>query len=448
MHAHTGEEVSVLAFCDGKTVVLMPGAQDHKRALDGDQGLNTGGMGAYAPAPILTPALRARTQEIMQASVDGMAAEGHPYKGVLYGGFMVSPQGEPLVLEYNCRFGDPETQVLLPLLASDLSDVFLACIAGKLDPDMVSWKPGAASTVVVAAKGYPEAYPKGMPIEGLDAVAATPEAKAGLLTVYHAGTKADPARPGGVVANGGRVLAVTGVGKDIQESLDRAYLGVKGIAMDPSHHRADIGQKALRKPPPLRIGVLGSTRGTCMQAVLDAMEAGTLPGARIAVVVSNKADAGVLARARKYGIPAVAISSKGKAREAFDAEATAALESAAVDLVLCIGYMRILSPAFCQRWADRCLNVHPSLLPDFAGGMDLEVHAAVVAAGKAESGCTVHFVTEEVDGGPIVVQEKVALAPEETAESLKAKVQPLEGVAFINAIRKFQAGEVGPAGKK
>lgn len=434
----------MLAFCDGKNVVLMPGAQDHKRALDGDQGLNTGGMGAYAPAPVLTPALRARTQAIMQASVDGMAAEGRPYKGVLYGGFMVSPQGEPLVLEYNCRFGDPETQVLLPLLASDLSDVFLACVRGELDPGMVCWKPGAASTVVVAAKGYPEAYPKGMPIEGLDAVAATPEAKAGLLTVYHAGTKLAEADGNKVVANGGRVLAVTGLGKDIQESLDRAYLGVKTLTMDPSHHRNDIGQKALRKPPPLRVGVLGSTRGTCLQAVIDAMEAGTLTGARIAVVVSNKADAGILARARQYGIPAVAIPSKGKAREAFDAEATAALESAAVDLVLCIGYMRILSPSFCQRWANRCMNVHPSLLPDFAGGMDLEVHSAVVAAGKKESGCTVHFVTEEVDGGPVVVQERVAVEEGETAESLKAKVQPREGVAFIKAIQKFMAGEVGP----
>ncbi len=437
-----GEEVSVLAFCDGKTVVLMPGAQDHKRALDGDQGLNTGGMGAYAPAPILTPALRAKTQVIMQQSVDGMAAEGSPYKGVLYGGFMVSKDGVPLVLEYNCRFGDPETQVLLPLLDSDLSDVFLACIEGTLAPEMVRWKAGAASTVVVAAKGYPEAYPKGMVIEGLDAVQASADGQAGKVTVYHAGTKTDD--KGQVLANGGRVLAVTGLGRDIKDSLDKAYAGVKTITMDPMHFRNDIAQKALRNPPPLKIGVLGSTRGSDLQMILDAMEADELTGARISLVVSNKADAGILDRARRYGIPAVSVAAKGKSREVFDAEATQLLEEAGVDLVLLIGYMRILSPAFCQRWHDRCLNVHPSLLPDFAGGMDLEVHAAAIAAGKAESGCTVHFVTEEVDGGPIVVQERTPIVAGETPESLKAKVQPLEGVAFVKAIKMFMAGEVGP----
>jgi len=440
-----GEEVSVLAFCDGKTVVLMPGAQDHKRALDGDQGLNTGGMGAYAPAPILTPALRAKAQAILQKSVDGMAAEGTPYQGVLYGGFMVSKEGVPLVLEYNCRFGDPETQVLLPLLDSDLSDVFLACIEGKLTPEMVRWKAMSASTVVVAAKGYPEAYPKGMVIGGLDAVQASEDGKAGLVTVYHAGTQTDA--QGQVLANGGRVLAVTGLGKDIPDSLAKAYAGVKLIQMDPCHYRNDIAQKALRGPSPLRIGVLGSTRGSDLQMVLDAMEADELIGARVVLVVSNKADAGILDRARRYGIPATRISAKGKTREVFDAEATQLLEDAGVELVLLIGYMRILSPAFCQRWKDRCMNVHPSLLPDFAGGMDLEVHAAVIAAGKTESGCTVHFVTEEVDGGPIVVQERTAVADGETPESLKAKVQPLEGMAFVKATQKFMAGEVGPMKK-
>ena len=193
--------------------------------------------------------------------------------------------------------------------------------------------------------------------------------------------------------------------------------------------------------------MLGSTRGSDLQMVLDAMEADELIGARVVLVVSNKADAGILDRARRYGIPATSISAKGKTREAFDAEATQLLEDAGVELVLLIGYMRILSPAFCQRWKNRCMNVHPSLLPDFAGGMDLEVHAAVIAAGKAESGCTVHFVTEEVDGGPIVVQERTAVADGETPESLKAKVQLLEGVAFVKAIQKFMAGEVGPMKK-
>ncbi|EWM26614.1 trifunctional purine biosynthetic protein adenosine-3 [Nannochloropsis gaditana] len=440
-----GEEASVLAFCDGKRVVLMPGAQDHKRALDGDMGLNTGGMGAYAPAPILTPAIRAKAQAILQRTVDGMAAEGSPYQGVLYGGFMVSKEGEPVVLEYNCRFGDPETQVLLPLLDSDLAEVFLACIEGRLSPEIVRWKALAASTVVMAAKGYPEAYPKGMVIEGLATVQASEDGQAGRVTVYHAGTKTGA--PGEVLANGGRVLAVTGLGRDIADSLAKAYAAVRLIRMDPCHYRTDIGQRALRGPCPLRVGVLGSTRGSALQMVLEAMEADELVGARVVLVLSNKEDAGILARARRFGIPAQSISSKGKTREAFDAEATELMAAAGVELVLLVGYMRILSPSFCQRWKDRCLNVHPSLLPDFAGGMDLDVHAAVIAAGRAESGCSVHFVTEEVDAGPVLVQARTVLSPGETPESLKAKVQPLEGPAFVTAIQKFMAGEVGPSRK-
>jgi phosphoribosylamine--glycine ligase/phosphoribosylglycinamide formyltransferase/phosphoribosylformylglycinamidine cyclo-ligase/phosphoribosylamine--glycine ligase/phosphoribosylformylglycinamidine cyclo-ligase len=430
-------QVSVLAFADGKTVSLMPGAQDHKRALDGDQGLNTGGMGAYCPAPVLTAELRTRIQEILRATVDGMAAEGCPFEGVLYGGFMVTAAG-PLVLEYNVRFGDPETQVLLPMLESDLLEVMQACVEGRLASAEVSWKAGAAATVVMAAKGYPEAYPKGMPITGLQAALALgPD-----VTVYHAGTKQDPST-GAVVASGGRVLAVTGRGRDIAEALRRAYKGVAAVRFDPCHFRTDIGHRALKRT--LRLGVLGSTRGTASQPVIDAIEAGQLD-AQIAVVVSNKADAGILERARKHGLPAVAVPAKGKTRAQFDAEVTRVLEAAGVELVLLVGYMRILSPPFCQRWEDRCLNVHPSLLPDFAGGMDLEVHTAVIKAGKKESGCTVHFVTEEVDGGPIVVQERVAVEPGDSPESLKAKVQAKEGVAFIKAIQRFASGEVGPRG--
>lgn len=423
----------MLAFCDGSTVVAMPGAQDHKRALDGDKGLNTGGMGAYAPAPVLTPDLRRQVVSILQRSVDGMAAEGSPYEGVLYGGFMITKDG-PKVLEYNVRFGDPETQILLPLLESDLFDVFMACVEGRLKDQEVAWKSGAASTVVMAAKGYPESYPKAMPISGLEEARALQPA----VTVYHAGTVL---KDGQVLANGGRVLAVTGLGQDIRESLQKAYQGVHTVHFEPSHFRTDIGHRALNRP--VRIGVLGSTRGSAMQATIDEIEAGRLR-AEIVLTVSNKADAGILERSKNHGIPAISIPAKGKTREAFDAEVTARLEGAGVELVLLIGYMRILSPAFCQRWAKRCLNVHPSLLPDFAGGMDLEVHRAVIEAGKKESGCTVHFVTEEVDGGPIVVQERVSVEAGETPESLKAKVQKLEGGAFIKAIRMFMSNEVGP----
>jgi phosphoribosylamine-glycine ligase len=233
-------------------VVTVPGAQDHKRALDGDRGLNTGGMGAYAPAPTLTPELREKILEIMQRTVKGVADEG-----VLYGGFMISKDG-PIVLDYNVRFGDPETQVLMPLLDSDVYDVFMACAQGRLAAVPVRWKAGAASTVVMATRGYPDTYPKGTPITGLmDAKALAP-----LMTVCHAGTKVDG--EGRVVANGGRVLAVTGLGRNIRESLQRAYQGVQTVRFDPAHYRTDIGHRAL-KHPVLVLGAGGREHATALK---------------------------------------------------------------------------------------------------------------------------------------------------------------------------------------
>ncbi|CAM9893703.1 unnamed protein product, partial [Choristocarpus tenellus] len=196
----------------------------------------------------------------------------------------------------------------------------------------------------------------------------------------------------------------------------------------------------------LRIGVLASGRGTALQPVIDAIEGGKL-NAVVSMVVTNRSRAYVRERAAGHGIPEVFVSAKDHpSREDFDAEVTRSLEKAGVQLVLCVGYMRILSATFCQRWVGCCLNVHPSLLPDFAGGMDLEVcmvHKAVIAAGRKRSGCTIHQVTEEVDSGPVVVQEEVTVDPGETTESLKAKVQAREGPAFLKAIDLFMRGGQG-----
>ena len=235
-----GPECSVLAFCDGKTAVCMPGAQDHKRALDGDNGLNTGGMGAYARCPCLTPALAAEAAAIVQRTVDAMAAEGRPYTGVLFGGFMLTARG-PTLLEYNCRMGDPETQVVLPLLAdaTPLFDVMLACCEGRLAAQPVEWSDKSAATVVMAAAGYPGAYAKGAPIRGVGDAAALDG-----VTVYHAGTKWEG---DGLVSSGGRVLAVTGVGATLADAVAKAYAGVAKISFDggaPAHFRKDIAAKA------------------------------------------------------------------------------------------------------------------------------------------------------------------------------------------------------------
>ncbi|MEZ4767660.1 MAG: phosphoribosylamine--glycine ligase [Caldilineales bacterium] len=233
-----GPEASVLAFCDGRSVSLMPVAQDHKRVFDGDQGPNTGGMGAYAPAPVMTAELLEDVRvNVLQAAVDGMRAEGAPYTGILYAGLMLTAGGSK-VLEFNCRFGDPETQVILPLLAGDLLDVFDACLEGTLDQMDVGWHAGAAATVVAASEGYPGSYPKGREISGLAAAEALRD-----VAVFHAGTRLSD--DGRVLTNGGRVLAVTATGENLAAALAQAYRGINQIRFQGMHFRRDIGAKAL-----------------------------------------------------------------------------------------------------------------------------------------------------------------------------------------------------------
>ena len=187
----------------------------------------------------------------------------------------------------------------------------------------------------------------------------------------------------------------------------------------------------------IKLGVIGSTKGTDLCAIFDAIKTGEL-NAQASVVMSNLKSAYILERAKKHNVPAVFISHKGKSREAFDAEITSLLKEYNVDLVLLIGFMRILSAEFCHEWRDRLLNVHPSLLPKYAGGMDTNVHKDVLNNGETETGCTIHFVTDEVDGGPILIQKKCNVEPDETVETLKTKVQKLEGEAFIEAIQLIQ----------
>lgn len=187
----------------------------------------------------------------------------------------------------------------------------------------------------------------------------------------------------------------------------------------------------------IKLGVIGSTNGTDLQVILDAIGSGKL-NAEVSVVLSNQKNAYILERAKNHNVPVVFTSHKGKSRKEFDAELTAVLQEHGVTLVLLIGFMRILSAEFCRRWQDRLLNVHPSLLPKYAGGLDTNVHEEVLKNGDAETGCTIHFVTDEVDGGPILIQKECNVEAHDTVETLKTKVQKLEGEAFIEAIQLIQ----------
>jgi phosphoribosylamine---glycine ligase len=235
-----GEEASVFALTDGERYVTLASAQDHKRILDNDQGKNTGGMGAYAPAPLVTAEVLQRArEEVIEPVLNGMKAEGMPYRGCLYCGLMIS-NGRPKVVEFNCRFGDPETQVVVPLIEGDLAEILMSVAERRLDPQSVKQYPASAVCVVMASRGYPDDYQTGKPIHGLDTIKPDDG-----VVVFHAGTRSDGKN---VLTSGGRVLGVTAIGyeHELKSTIDAAYRGVAAITFDGAYYRSDIGLKALR----------------------------------------------------------------------------------------------------------------------------------------------------------------------------------------------------------
>ncbi len=233
----TGPELSLLFFCDGKDYRLLPSSRDHKRLKDNDEGLNTGGMGVFAPAPVDAKTMGRIKTEILDRIIMGLAAEKLDYRGLLYAGLMLTPEG-PKVLEFNCRFGDPETQALLPLLESDLLELALACAAGKLAETQVETKPGACVSVTLASPGYPESSTKGLPISGLEELQDSKD-----VMIFHAGTKKNGRN---WVTNGGRVLGVTALGSDLTQARDKAYAAVDKIHFEGMQHRTDIASQVTR----------------------------------------------------------------------------------------------------------------------------------------------------------------------------------------------------------
>ena len=234
-----GEEASFFVFTDGSYCLPLASSQDHKMSLDGDQGKNTGGMGAYSPAPVLTPKIRDYVMDrIVYPTINGMRSQGRIFKGVLYVGLMITDDG-PKVVEFNCRFGDPEAQVLLPRMETDLVPVLEACIDGTLADVEVTWKPGSAVCVVMASGGYPDAYEKGKVITGLNEANALKD-----VAVFHAATKAQNGR---TVTDGGRILGATALASDLESAADRAYQGIDEIHFDQAHFRTDIGHRSLAR---------------------------------------------------------------------------------------------------------------------------------------------------------------------------------------------------------
>ena len=232
-----GEEASVLALTDGDTILPLIAAQDHKRALDGNKGLNTGGMGAYAPAPIVDEKISALVEEtILKPTIAALKSEGITYRGCLYAGLMIV-DGVPKVVEFNCRFGDPETQVVLPLMESDLLELMVACANGTLRGKKISWRAGSAVCVILASGGYPKSYKKNLPIDGVS------KAESLGATIFHAGTKLVG---GELLTNGGRVLGVTMTAPTLREAVDKVYRAAEVIHFDDVHYRRDIAARALK----------------------------------------------------------------------------------------------------------------------------------------------------------------------------------------------------------
>ncbi|KAG8462548.1 hypothetical protein KFE25_010373 [Diacronema lutheri] len=446
-----GQEFSLMSFCDGEACAHIPPIQDHKRAHEGDKGPNTGGMGTYSGAnrtlPFLAHADIAHAQAINEAVGRALRRTcGEPYKGILYGGFMATARGV-YVIEYNARLGDPEAMNALALLDSDFGAICEGIADGSLATVDVRFSNLASCCVYAVPDGYPAAGVKGAPI---DLSALTPEQH---RTLYFASV--DERVGGELVTCGSRAIGscVCAPTLDEASALATAPLAAMKGAL---WFRRDIGtegpvrsrvgsmiahRRAAPRPGCVKLAVLGSTRGSALQPVLEAIASGEL-NACIELVVSNKRDAPILARAEGHGLRSAHLPApKDCSREDYDRALSVLLEASGAQLILAVGWMRILSPWFTARWERRILNVHPSLLPDFGGGMDLAVHEAVLASGAARSGATIHYIDETVDGGEIVMQEAVAVGAGETAASLKAKVQPLEGKLFVHAIQRLQRNQ-------
>lgn len=461
-----GTEVSILGFCNGKDIAFMPPAQDYKKKKDNNEGLNTGGMGCHCPVITLTSTeLNTLQNQIIPL------IKHFKYKGILYCGLMKSYTDDNIYfLEFNCRFGDPETQVILPLLESSLYQVMAGCCQGKSFWDInIIWRPGFVSNVILSHQDYPSSkLSSPIPITLPDT--NTTNTISGLLTVktYWGNVSINNNT---YYTTGGRVCSLVCYHpSDYYQTLFSIYNYAKLFDYPGIYYRRDIGNEFLsyintltRQTQPtkkMNIAVLGSTNGTSLEEVLQYFHSKSniqsvenhIPSPEnninVSVIISNRKNAGILKKAQNYGISYLYLpSKKGQSIENYETKMINILRQYDIDLVLLVGYMKIVSPILLSEYPNAILNIHPSLLPKYDNMMDLDIHQQVINNKEYSTGCTLHYVTDKVDSGDILFQRQLILDKLisntlisntiDTSSTLKIEVQKLESRCLIDAIYLF-----------
>jgi phosphoribosylamine--glycine ligase len=428
-----GDEVSIIAFTDGKNLRLLLPAQDHKQIFDGDKGANTGGMGAYCPVPWCNADIMAAIRaQVIEPTMRGIQSEGFDYKGIIYFGLMITADGA-YNLEYNVRLGDPEAQVLLPSLRTPLADVIAACLDGNLGNLSLQYENNYFVDVVKTAEGYPARPKTGETIRQL-----APFAPDTLL--FYSGVKSAPNSDTDFITAGGRVLNIVAQAPTLSAAIAKAYTEVAKIDFDGSHFRRDIGTRRRRVLPQLAVFISG--RGSNMQALWAATQSGgALDGiAQIGFVFSNNSEAEGLAWAKNKGIATYCLAAEtGEKRKVYDARLKNLLEMLRFDYIILAGYMRVLSADFVQSYAGKIINIHPA---DTRQHQGLHAYDWAWAKQLPETFITVHKVDEGMDTGEILAQYPVDLRACQNLAEVEQRGLAVEHKVYAETIARLLSFDV------
>ena len=419
-----GEEVSIMGFCNGSEISLMPQCKDYKKIYDNDKGLNTGGMGSHAPVDILDDNQLENLRIGMNLIVNQLN-----YKGVLYAGVIKNDTGY-YVLEFNCRFGDPECQVLLNLLETDFYDICLDTI--YCNPYNIKWKNMYASNIILSHNDYPINKSKkilSLKIKNLDKD----------IKLYY-GNIVEKSNK--LYTTGGRVLSVVNCNENIFLSFNKIINNIHKIEYQNSYYRKDIGLQYMiqqkSKNNLIKIGILGSTKGTSIQKCIEYIQKDKL-NASIELIISNKPNSYILTRGQENNINSIYLSSNNLSKYDYDQKIIKLLKLYSIDVVLLVGYNKIISDCLVNEYKNNIYNIHPSLLPKYSGLWDKNVHKNIIDNNEIFTGCTLHRVSNEVDKGDIILQ-KQCLVNTNNIDELKSKVQQLESDCIINLIQLYNNG--------